>query len=163
MWWRNWWNKDWQGNLKYSEKICPISTLSTTNPTWLDPDLNPGRRGRKPATNRLRYGAALRPRLRWKNSIKIYRNVWRSGGTAPPFLTSTLDGGEWSASRPASFTPVERAPGIHWIGGRVDPRAGLDDVEKRKFLTVPGLELQSISRSACSHSLYRLLYPDSPL
>jgi hypothetical protein len=27
------------------------------------------------------------------------------------FLTSALDGGEWSASRPGRFTPVERAPG----------------------------------------------------
>jgi hypothetical protein len=30
--------------------------LSTTNPTWLDPDLNPGG---KPATNRLSHSAAL--------------------------------------------------------------------------------------------------------
>jgi hypothetical protein len=51
------------------------------------------------------------------------------------FLTSALDGGEWSGSRPCCFTPGERAPGTHWIGGWVDPRAGLDDVEKRKFLT----------------------------
>jgi hypothetical protein len=27
------------------------------NPTWQDPGLNPGRRGGKPATNRLSYGA----------------------------------------------------------------------------------------------------------
>jgi hypothetical protein len=27
------------------------------------------------------------------------------------------------------------------MGGWVDPKAGLDDVEKRKFLTLPGLEL----------------------
>jgi hypothetical protein len=57
-------------------------------------------------------------------------------------LTSALVGGEWSASRPCRFTPRERAPGIHWIGGWVDRRAGLDDVEKRKFLTLPGLELR---------------------
>jgi hypothetical protein len=37
----------------------------------------------------------------------------------------------------------------------VNPRAGLDDVKKRKFLTLPGLEL----RPACSQSLYRLRYP----
>jgi hypothetical protein len=48
------------------------------------------------------------------------------------FLTSALLGGEWSASRPGHFTPKERVPGIHWIGGWVGPRAGLDDVEKRK-------------------------------
>jgi hypothetical protein len=41
------------------------------------------------------------------------------------FLTSTLAGGEWSTSRPARFTP-----GTRWIGGWVDPRAGVDDVEK---------------------------------
>jgi hypothetical protein len=37
----------------------PSATLSTTNPTWPDPGSNPGRRGGKPATNRLSYGAAL--------------------------------------------------------------------------------------------------------
>jgi hypothetical protein len=31
-------------------------------------------------------------------------------------LTSPLDGGEWSASRPGRFTPRERVPGTHWIG-----------------------------------------------
>jgi hypothetical protein len=49
------------------------------------------------------------------------------------FLTSALDGGEWSASRPCRFTPRERAPGIHWIGGWMGPRGGLDAVVKRKI------------------------------
>jgi hypothetical protein len=44
-----------------------------------------------------------------------------------------LDGGEWSASRPGRFTPRERAPGTHWIGGWVGPRAVLDAVVKRKI------------------------------
>jgi hypothetical protein len=57
--WRIWWNEDWQGKSKYSEKTCPIATLATTNLTWPDPGLNPGRRGGKPATNRLSYGAAM--------------------------------------------------------------------------------------------------------
>jgi hypothetical protein len=57
--WRNWWNEDWQGKPKYSEKTYLSATLSATNPTWLDPGVNPGRRGGKPATNRLSYGAAL--------------------------------------------------------------------------------------------------------
>jgi hypothetical protein len=38
-----------------------------------------------------------------------------SDGIAPPFLTPTPDGGEWSASRPSRFTPEERAAGTHWI------------------------------------------------
>jgi hypothetical protein len=33
------------------------------------------------------------------------------------FLTSALAGGEWSASRPGPFTPGNKAPGTHWIGG----------------------------------------------
>jgi hypothetical protein len=49
------------------------------------------------------------------------------------FLTSALDGGEWSASRPGRFTTRERAPGTHWIGGWVGLRAVLDTVVKRKF------------------------------
>jgi hypothetical protein len=57
--WRNSWNEDWQGKPKYSEKTYRSATLNTKNPTWLDPVLNPGRRGGKPATNRLSYGAAV--------------------------------------------------------------------------------------------------------
>jgi hypothetical protein len=44
------------------------------------------------------------------------------------FLTSTLAGGEWTASRPGRFIPGERAPGTHWMRGWVGPRARLDDV-----------------------------------
>jgi hypothetical protein len=47
--------------------------------------------------------------------------------------TSALDGGKWSASRPGRFTPKEKAPGTHWIGGWVGPRAILDAVVKRKI------------------------------
>jgi hypothetical protein len=73
------------------------------------------------------------------------------------FLMSALAGGEWSASRPGLFTPGEGAYGTHWIGGWVDPRAGLDDLEKRKFLTIPVLELRPLDRRVRSQSLYRLL------
>jgi hypothetical protein len=43
----------------------------------------------------------------------------------------------------------------------VDPRAGLDDLEKRKFLTLPGLELQTLDRPARRQSQCRLRYPGS--
>jgi hypothetical protein len=66
------------------------------------------------------------------------------------FLTSALVGGEWSTSRPGRSTPEERAPGTHCIGGWVGPGAGLDDVEKKKFLTLSGLELQRFGRPAPS-------------
>jgi hypothetical protein len=46
-WWRIWWNEDWQGKPKYSEKTRPSAILSTTNPTWPDPGSNPTRRGGK--------------------------------------------------------------------------------------------------------------------
>jgi hypothetical protein len=49
------------------------------------------------------------------------------------YLTSALDGGEWSASRPGRFIPRERAPVTHWIGDRVGPRAVLHTVVKRKI------------------------------
>jgi hypothetical protein len=48
-------------------------------------------------------------------------------------LTLALDRGEWSASRPSRFTPGERDPGTHWIGGWVGPRAGLEAVVRRKI------------------------------
>jgi hypothetical protein len=50
-------------------------------------------------------------------------------------LTSVLDGGEWSASRPDRFTLREEALSAHWIVGWVGPRSGLDAVTKRKFLS----------------------------
>jgi hypothetical protein len=48
----------------------------------------------------------------------------------------------------------ERAPGTHWIGGRMNPTASLDDV-KRTFLNFPGFELRPLGQS-----LYQLSYPD---
>jgi hypothetical protein len=72
------------------------------------------------------------------------------------FLFLALVGGEWSASRPGRFTPGERACGTHWVGGWVGPRASLDNVERRKFLTLPGLELRPVHHLARSQSLYRL-------
>jgi hypothetical protein len=72
-----------------------------------------------------------------------------SGCTDHVFLTTALVGSEWSASRPGRFTPGERAPrriGGCWVG----PRAGLDITEKRKFLTLPGLELPSAVQPVAS-------------
>jgi len=47
-----------------------------------------------------------------------------------PFLTWTLDGGEWSASRTVYFVPGERTPVVgHWEG----LRAGLDALQKGKI------------------------------
>jgi hypothetical protein len=67
-----------------------------------------------------------------------------SGCIYTHFIDRVIIAVEWSASHPGRYTP-----GTHWIRGWVVPRVGLDDIEKRKFLTLPGLE----------HSLYRLHYP----
>jgi hypothetical protein len=69
-----------------------------------------------------------------------HEEILRSGVIAPPFFTSVLDGGEWSASLPVRFTPVERVPGTHWIGGWLGPTAGLNAVETRKNLPLPEIE-----------------------
>jgi hypothetical protein len=67
-------------------------------------------------------------------------NIWAGGGIAPPFFSSALDGGKWSGSHTCCFNPEERAPDIHWIRGRVGPRANVEPVEKRKSLALPGIE-----------------------
>jgi hypothetical protein len=48
------------------------------------------------------------------------------------FLTSALVGGEWSDSRLGRFNAEKDAPVTRWIERWVDPRTGLDDVEKEK-------------------------------
>jgi hypothetical protein len=58
---------------------------------------------------------------------------WRYSSTHSS--TSALNGGEWSAWHPGRFTPRERAPGTHWIGGWGGPRVVLDAMVKRKIPT----------------------------
>jgi hypothetical protein len=55
-------------------------------------------------------------------------------------LTSALDGGGWSASRPGRFTPRERDTDSHWIGGWVGLTAGLDVISKN---TIPSPHRES--------------------
>jgi hypothetical protein len=76
-----------------------------------------------------------------------------SGGIVPRFFDVGF--------MPRTLYPRERAPANHWIGGWVGHRNGLDDVRKRKFLTLPGLELQPLALPALRQSLHRLCYPVS--
>jgi hypothetical protein len=69
-----------------------------------------------------------------------------SGGIAPPFLISALDGDEWSALRPCRFTPGETAPFPHCIGGWMGPRSCLSAMERRKILPLLGIEPQPVTR-----------------
>jgi hypothetical protein len=59
------------------------------------------------------------------------------------FLTSALDGGEWSASRPGRFSLRERNPDTHWsLGG---PQGwSVHDGEQKNSQTLPALELPTI-------------------
>jgi hypothetical protein len=59
------------------------------------------------------------------NEEIFYEDERESGVVVP-----ALDGSVWSALGPDRFACEERAPCTHWIGGWVDPRTGLDAVEK---------------------------------
>jgi hypothetical protein len=48
------------------------------------------------------------------------------------FLTSALDGGEWSTSRSGHFTPGKKGPCARLMGGWVGPRTSLDMAAMRK-------------------------------
>jgi hypothetical protein len=65
---------------------------------------------------------------------------------APPSLTSALDEGEWSASRPGRFTPGEKVHSTHCIGGwvglkRLSGRCGIE----KNLLLLPGIEPQPVA------------------
>jgi hypothetical protein len=66
--------------------------------------------------------------LHWAPRHEGMLREWRYNSTH-----SLTYGGEWSPSRPGRFTPGERAPGTHWIGGWASPRAVLDAVVKRNI------------------------------
>lgn len=63
-------------------------------------------------------------------------------------MTSALNGGKWAPSCPDLFIPKERGPSTHLIGSWVGHRAGLDNMTKRKVLTLRGLELWPLSHLA---------------
>jgi hypothetical protein len=92
----------------------------------------------------------------WTNSALHHEDVWGSGCIYPHFpdLCSS-----WRCV--AALQQEKEPPGTRWVKGSVDPSAYLDDVEKRTFFTLPGLELRPLGRLARSQSLYRLRYPGS--
>jgi hypothetical protein len=73
------------------------------------------------------------------------------------FLTLALYGGEWSASRPGLFTPRERSPSTHCIGGP-QSRPGVGGEEKNSQ-TLPGPEpliIQPIAQRYTTELTYRM-------
>jgi hypothetical protein len=104
----------------------------------------------------------------WPGKVKLSLWPWRcmgSGCIDPHFLDlGTI--WRWVVNftpRPLYLPPGERSPSTHWMGGWVDLRDDLDDLETRKFLAIPGLELQPLGHPARSQSLYRLCYPGCDL
>jgi hypothetical protein len=63
-----------RGKPKTRRRTCPSATLSTTNPTWIDPDANPDLRGETPATNDLSHGTASNPSLNfWLRIVESFK------------------------------------------------------------------------------------------
>jgi hypothetical protein len=108
----------------------------------------PGGQGSKPICSYLRGDClAVSSSLKVKSSLYFTRNhamktyllikhsaikmYWEVQVYLHTFLTSALDGGEFSASRLGRLTPEVRVPDTHWTGGCVGPRAGLDAMVKR--------------------------------
>jgi hypothetical protein len=52
----------------------PSATLSTTNPTRIDPGANPGLRGERPATNDLSHEQHEQPEQPYDFLTKLIRN-----------------------------------------------------------------------------------------
>jgi hypothetical protein len=73
-------------------------------------------------------------------STLCHEDILGSVGITPPFLSSVVVGGEWSASCPGHFTPREISLCSHWMGGWVGIRVSPDAVEKEKNLSMPGIE-----------------------
>jgi hypothetical protein len=71
------------------------------------------------------------------SSALCHEDIWGSEGIASPFLTSALDGGEWSASRPCRFTPGRnstRYPLVMRLGG---PQGRSGSCGEEKNLALP--------------------------
>jgi hypothetical protein len=71
------------------------------------------------------------------------------------FLTSALDGGQWSASRPGRALAPEKDTGTCCTESWVGPRAGLDTEARGNILPpLPGIEPRSADRPVRSQTLY---------
>jgi hypothetical protein len=95
----------------------------------------------------------FRQQMMWICAPSQNPNIWRNECIDPHILGL---GTSWWV---VSFTPrplYPRYPLYRRLGG---PQSQSRRWEKWILLTLPGLELQSLGRAACSQSLYRLRYP----
>jgi hypothetical protein len=73
--WRIWWNEKWKGKSKYSDKTCPSTTLSITDPTQTDLWWNPA------VTLRNQYQtpwAKARPLSRYEHHYFFLLYIWHN-------------------------------------------------------------------------------------
>jgi hypothetical protein len=88
------------------------------------------------------------------NKAKQSHNTpWRRKGerrySSYSFITSALDGGEWSASLPGcALSPGERTPGTHWTVGWMGLRVGLYTEVRENILFACAGDRISIYRSS---------------
>lgn len=68
-----------------------------------------------------------------KGKMKLSLKTWWSGGILRSFLTSALDKGKWSASRPSRITAGKEPLDKHRIEDFMSPTAGLLASKRRKI------------------------------
>jgi hypothetical protein len=146
----------------------PVSTLWKRETSCPCPVSNPGRPARSLSRHH-RHGSDENGV--YSSSHLFFTWIWSliaSIMRACSLTTSSFcKSGCISASRPDGFTPRERAPCTHWIGGLVGPRSSLDTVEKRNICPCrepnPGYPACSPSRRHGHRSDKNGVYPTSQL
>jgi hypothetical protein len=112
----------------YLEQSCGQFSIQTFDLIWRVPTHT----ATTPEHSLARHQGSHLILTRGKQASKATRQggAWGERGyTSYSILTSALDGGEWTASRPGA-----RTPGTHCTGGWVGPRAGLDTEVRGKIL-----------------------------
>jgi hypothetical protein len=77
--------------------------------------------------------------------------MWGSGFIDPQFLDFGTSWGWVVSYTPLPLYPGERAPGTHFIGGWVGPRAGLDDMEENSWPYQDSNSHPSVVQPVASH------------
>jgi hypothetical protein len=102
--------------------------------TWESP-FHPPRQDVDRPTSTGRYTGSV-AKKKWSCPATCHGSTW--GGEEEKLLLILKLGTKWmwvvSITPRPRFTPGERTPGTHWIGGWVGPRAGLDAGVRRKIL-----------------------------
>jgi hypothetical protein len=62
-------------NRRTRRETCPSVTLSTTNPTWIEPGANPGLRGERSVSNHFSHGTAKEKTIYKKMIIVFFTDL----------------------------------------------------------------------------------------